>query len=93
MFKLLRYVTVVSLFSIGIAAALLGLGYRALAQRDMVELTHAYHRELADTFASNSVFNDALAGPEQMRGNLSRFLGNNLPLSLVPQTPMMRQVG
>jgi diguanylate cyclase (GGDEF)-like protein len=83
MFKLLRYVTVVSFFSIGIAAALLGLGYRALAERDMVEIAHAHHRELSDILASSSGFKSVLAQPHDVRGGLSRLLAAYPPLSLM----------
>jgi diguanylate cyclase (GGDEF)-like protein len=87
MFKLLRYFTVMSLFSVGVAAALLGLVYRAFAERDMVELTHAYHRELAAMLASNAGFRNELAqsasNAETAHSNLSKLMAADLPLSLL----------
>lgn len=89
MFKLLRYFTVLSLFSIGAAASLLGIAYRWFAERDMVELTHAYHNELGAMLASSNAFRGELAlaasNPEEAfaQNRLSKLLGADLPLSLI----------
>ncbi|HET6756916.1 MAG TPA: GGDEF domain-containing protein [Burkholderiales bacterium] len=87
MFKLLRYFTVMSLFSIGVAAALLGMAYRGFAERDMVELTHAYHGELAAMLASNNAFRRELTeratSAEREHSNLAALIGVDLPLSLL----------
>lgn len=89
MLKLLRYFTVMCLFGIGIAAAVIGVAYREFAERDMVEVTHARHAELAAMLMSNTVFKGALAqavgydGGGQTHMSLNSLMGADLPLSLI----------
>jgi diguanylate cyclase (GGDEF)-like protein len=83
MFKLLRHATVVSFFSIGIAAVLLGLGYRALAERDMVELTHSLHNELADMLVSSGGYKAITSQSRAAPVSISRLFGGYPPLSLI----------
>ncbi|MGH8728766.1 MAG: diguanylate cyclase domain-containing protein [Burkholderiales bacterium] len=89
MFNLLRNFTVVSLFGIGIGAAVIGVAYREFAERDMVELAHARHVELAAMLMSNTAFKVALAQAAgkgeggQTHPSLNTLIGADLPLSLI----------